>query len=90
MNSKAFTKPFSVSQIADRWSTSPKTVYEAIHAGRLRAFRPNERGYRVTLAELERFEGEVRPASSPSPRASGPRRPTSSSSRRTTSRRRAA
>lgn len=49
---------FTVDELAVRWSMHRQTIMAAIHAGRLKAFKPSERHYRVTRAEVERFEAE--------------------------------
>jgi excisionase family DNA binding protein len=46
----------TVTELTARWKCRRKTVLEAIHDGRLLAFRVGKRVYRVTLAEVERFE----------------------------------
>lgn len=47
---------FTVSELCERWGCERRTVWDAIHSGRLKAFRPGKRVYRVTLAEVERYE----------------------------------
>lgn len=49
---------FTVKQLVARWHTHRFTIIKAINDGRLKAFRPGERVYRVTRAEVERFEAE--------------------------------
>ena len=39
-----------------RWKMSRKALLEAIREGRVRAFKPGRRTYRVTLAEVLRIE----------------------------------
>lgn len=46
----------TVNDLMVRWGVDRKRIYEAIDAGRLRAFRVGKRTWRVTLAEVERFE----------------------------------
>lgn len=46
----------TVTELTRRWRCDGKRIYEAIHEGRLTAFRVGKRAYRVTIAEVERFE----------------------------------
>jgi excisionase family DNA binding protein len=46
----------TVSDVMRRWRCARATVLEAIHAGRLVAFRVGLRAYRVRLDEVERYE----------------------------------
>ena len=45
----------TVTEVADRWRCSPDTVYRAISAGRLKAFRVGKE-YRIRESEVERYE----------------------------------
>jgi excisionase family DNA binding protein len=47
---------YTVAELCDRWRCERRTIMDAIHAGRLRAFRPGKRVYRVAIAEVERYE----------------------------------
>lgn len=47
---------FTVNDLMARWNCPRKRILEAIHEGRLTAFRVGKRIYRVTIAEVERFE----------------------------------
>ena len=49
---------FTVTELMARWKAARKTVLALIHEERLRAFRLGERAYRVTLAEVLRYEAE--------------------------------
>lgn len=46
----------TVNDLITRWGVDRKRILEAIREGRLTAFRVGRRVYRVTLAEVERFE----------------------------------
>src|SRR5262245_56004292 len=49
----------TISELMRRWKCARKSVCEAIHRGDLRAFRIGKgrnAAYRVTLAEVERYE----------------------------------
>ena len=52
-NTKAF---FTVDELAERWRCQRNTVTAAIKAGRLAAFKVNQRHYRISVAEVERYE----------------------------------
>jgi excisionase family DNA binding protein len=52
-NSKAF---FTIDELAARWGCQRNTVAAAIKAGRLRAFKVNARRYRISAAEVARYE----------------------------------
>jgi excisionase family DNA binding protein len=47
---------FTVTDLVKRWRTSRQTVTAAIRSGRLRAFKVNEKTYRITAEELARYE----------------------------------
>ncbi len=46
----------TVNDLCERWGCTRKSVLEAIHEGRLRAFKVGKRVYRVSFAELVRYE----------------------------------
>jgi excisionase family DNA binding protein len=49
----------TVREVMARWKCARQSVLEAIHDGRLKAFRVGNKGksaYRVTLSEVRRFE----------------------------------
>lgn len=46
----------TVSDLMRRWKCDRKTILSAIGAGRLRAFKPGARSYRVTIEEVKRYE----------------------------------
>ena len=46
----------TVSELMARWKCTRKSVLDAIHAGRLKAFRIGERSYRVAMDEVKRYE----------------------------------
>ncbi len=48
---------FTVAELAARWKCKPRAVYAPIHAERLKAFTVGGQ-YRITLAEVKRYEGE--------------------------------
>jgi excisionase family DNA binding protein len=56
------TAVYTVSELAAHWKCSRNTVLDAIRSGRLAAFRIGERSYRVTRAEVERYEAATRAA----------------------------
>lgn len=56
MSANDNTSVLTVSELCARWKCTRKTVTDAIHAGRLKAFRLGQRAYRISLAEVERFE----------------------------------
>lgn len=56
---------FTIAELAVRWRTSRQSIMEAIHTGRLTAFKIGLRVYRVALAEVTRFESV--PANLPKP-----------------------
>lgn len=47
---------FTVKELAVRWRTTRHVVLDAIHEGRLHAFQPGGRNFRVSKAEVARFE----------------------------------
>lgn len=49
---------FTLAELAARWRVSRHTVEEAIKDGRLQAFKPNKRGYRIHKAEVLRYENQ--------------------------------
>jgi excisionase family DNA binding protein len=49
-------KAMTVSDLARRWSCSRRSVLDAIHAGKIAAFKIGSRVYRVAVAEVERYE----------------------------------
>lgn len=53
-----------VHKLAARWRVNRHTVEDAIKDGRLQAFKPNKRGYRIREAEVVRFEQERRAVAS--------------------------
>lgn len=46
----------TVTELMARWKCTRRSVLEAIHAGKLKAFRIGERSYRVTMQEVMRYE----------------------------------
>lgn len=46
----------TISELMKRWKYSRKTILEAIHSGKLHAFRLGERSYRVAMSEVTRYE----------------------------------
>lgn len=46
----------TIEQLTERWHTTRKVIYDAIHAGRLKAFKLGKRWYRVSMEEVRRFE----------------------------------
>lgn len=65
---------FTIAELAVRWRVSRQTIMEAVHTGRLHAFKVTRRHYRVPSAEVERFEAEranqpVVAEEAPAPRA---------------------
>jgi excisionase family DNA binding protein len=46
----------TVSDLMRRWKCDRKTILSAITAGKLQAFKPGSRSYRVTLEEVKRYE----------------------------------
>lgn len=50
------TQTFTVNDLMIRWRCPRKSILEAIHERRLKAFRVGKRIYRVTLDEVLRFE----------------------------------
>jgi excisionase family DNA binding protein len=49
----------TVYDLARRWHRHPKTVYEAVAAGRIPHVRIGPRGIRFRLADIERVEAEA-------------------------------
>lgn len=50
---------FTVNQLAERWGTSTKSVYELLKSKRIRGFRigTGQRAHwRIAIGELERYE----------------------------------
>ncbi len=47
---------FTIDELAARWRCQRNTVAAAIRSGRLQAFKVNERRYRISAAEVVRFE----------------------------------
>ncbi len=56
MTTEATDVVLTVDELAARWRCTRRIVLEAVHAGKLRAFKVGKRRYRVTLAEVERYE----------------------------------
>lgn len=56
MTSNDNQSALTVSDLMKRWKCSRKLILEAIHGGRLHAFRIGERSYRVSMAEVTRYE----------------------------------
>lgn len=46
----------TISDLMRRWKCSRRSILDAIHAGKLRAFRIGERSYRVAMSEVTRYE----------------------------------
>lgn len=46
----------TVPELCARWRCARRTVIEAIHADKLKAFRLGKRVYRIALIEVERYE----------------------------------
>jgi len=49
---------FTIPELARRWRVDRHTVSAAIKAGRLRAFKPDKRVYRISEREVRRYESE--------------------------------
>lgn len=47
---------FTIAEVAARWRVSRHTVAAAIRAGRLQAFKPDQRVYRIREDEVVRYE----------------------------------
>ncbi len=56
MTSNDNTAVLTVNDVMARWKCTRKTVLEAIHDGRLEAFRIGTRVFRVRLDEVVRYE----------------------------------
>lgn len=56
MNDNTDPVVMTIVELCARWKCSPKTVYEAIDEKRLHVFRIGKRAFRVTLAEVIRYE----------------------------------
>lgn len=52
----------SVEQLAKRWRLTRRSVLAMIRAGKLAAFTPGTRQYRITMAEVLRIESSGRGA----------------------------
>jgi excisionase family DNA binding protein len=50
------TQVLTVADIEKRWKCNRRTVYDLIKSGKLVAFTPGARTYRVTLEEVQRYE----------------------------------
>jgi excisionase family DNA binding protein len=50
------TQVLTVADLERRWKCSRRTVYDLIKSGKLVAFTPGQRTYRVTLEEVQRYE----------------------------------
>ena len=50
------TQTFTVDDLAERWRCTRKTVTDAIHEGKLVAFKVGKRAYRISIDEVQRFE----------------------------------
>lgn len=46
----------TVSDLMRRWKCDRKTILAAIATGKLHAFKPGARSYRVTIEEVKRYE----------------------------------
>jgi excisionase family DNA binding protein len=46
----------TVSELAERWRCTRRSVLQKIHAGELHAFRIGERAFRVAMVEVLRHE----------------------------------
>lgn len=55
-NESSDQKIFTIDELSARWRVNRHTVEDAIKDGRLQAFKPNKRGYRVFEAEVLRYE----------------------------------
>jgi hypothetical protein len=53
------TEPvFTITELMKRWKCTRKSILDAVHRGELEVFKIGSRTYRVTLAEVLRFEKE--------------------------------
>lgn len=66
-------RPFSVRNVAERWSCSDSTVLNLIASGRLESFQ-HGRVIRISAAEVDRYEGNP-PAEGGAPAAPSPAPP---------------
>ena len=55
-NSEVEPNTLTVNDLMARWKCPRKRILEAIHDKRLAAFKVGRRVFRVTIAEVERFE----------------------------------
>jgi excisionase family DNA binding protein len=53
---------FSLEEVANRWSTSVKTIRRYVWRGEIKAKRLGPRCIRVPLIEIQRFEASMRDA----------------------------
>ena len=53
---------FTLKEVANRWSTSVKTVRRYLWRGEIKAKRLGPRCIRIPLVELQRFEASMRDA----------------------------
>ena len=56
MSSNDNVAVLTVTELCQRWKCTRKSVLDAIHEGRLKAFRLGMRSYRVAMAEVVRYE----------------------------------
>ncbi len=55
-NDQVSSPSFTIPELAKRWRVNRHTISAAIHSGKLQAFKPNGRVYRIRLDEVLRFE----------------------------------
>lgn len=46
----------TINELMERWGCARKTVLDAIKRGSLKAFKPGDRVWRITMEEVLRFE----------------------------------
>lgn len=59
-------RPYSVNQLAARWDCSPSMIRKLIGQNRLKPFRIGEL-IRISAAEVERYECQDQPTTTPTP-----------------------
>ncbi len=57
-------KVYTIPQLCERWQASRHTLHKAMREGRLKAFRLGERTWRVSEAEVLRYEQQNMAAAS--------------------------
>jgi excisionase family DNA binding protein len=50
------TPVLTVNELCERWHCARRTIMDAIHDGKLKAFKVGKRWYRISMDEVKRYE----------------------------------